>query len=162
MLGDLDKIELIIDMLTYESLPYNFAGRDDEKSIYEGIYKSWYMERAVNSLHDKYKTLSEMVNYLNLLLTEEAERRSGKIQRSLNYFVLGLACITLISVSYDIFYFDSNGVDVWDKFFKGSKLYILTAVIGILGVIFLKKESIKPWLFRTFKNVFFSCEKRED
>jgi hypothetical protein len=111
-LNAIPRIELSIDILTHESLPHNFAGKGDERKVYQGIYEAWDTEKAVQSLKDKLKTLSGRFNYLNWLFTVEAEKRSSERERWLNYLVLTLAIITLVSVSKDIYDFKSSHIDV--------------------------------------------------
>lgn len=124
------RIELSIDILTYESLPYNFAGKGYERKVYEGIYKAWDTEKAIESLNDKFNTLLE----------EKAQQKSNKIQYLLNILVFILACVTLISVSHDIFAFPYG-----NAFVKSWTPYILSLLFLFLGCIvflYVMKESI--------------------
>ena len=132
VLQDLRNIESSTDTLTHESLPYNFAGTDDEKVVYEGIYKSWDTEKAVNSLHENFKTLSARVNNEHILLVDKARRKSKRAQERLNYLVAILGLITIISVSHDIFQFKLRDADVLCIFLNARKLYTLSLFIFLM------------------------------
>jgi hypothetical protein len=103
------RIELSIDLLTYESLPHNFAGKSDEKEVYEGIYETWETKQAIDSLNDKFKTLSARFNYYSTFLADKAQRKSNIIQWLINIWVFFLTAVTIISVSSDIYEYKYGG-----------------------------------------------------
>ncbi len=108
------RIELSINVITYEILPQNFAGVDDEKKVCDGIYNTWDTQTTVNSLNSKFETLSTRFNYYYTQLEQKAQQKSNKIQSKINYFVFFLTAFTLASVLSDIFVFKYDGSSLID------------------------------------------------
>ena len=127
-MDSIHRIELSIDVITHETIPYNFGGIDEEIQVYRGIYDSWEMKTIAESLRRKFTFLNAIYSNLNAEI-------SNSISVRMNVTMLVFTVLTLAGVLASVISTaDFEGVFLRPHF----RLFIIvfgTISAGLLAVI---------------------------
>lgn len=132
----LHRIQVSIELITHETIPYNFGGIIEEIQVFQGIYESWEMKKLAENLRQKSLLLDSMSAYVS-------DTIKTSLQDKIRITMLILTIVTISSVIATIIYtVDYNNIFLhhWWRL-----LLIISGTIGA-ALLFIASLGLLPML----------------